>query len=253
MQTPHRSTEIARPANTNCVFELGYEHEDRTMKHHQQLLAAVLLVATQLSASAQMPIPIQNYDAEVFQRTIDKVYDTWERSKYSNRLEIDTILCAYILTFDTLDLVRIAMDENILKKNLRLSQNADGFYNCRCVVYDHAGEDLAALEAWGFYGVYPKSPYKTWDEEHLRERILDHKEILFIPQSRIHAFSGKWRMIATGSGDLRWLYFDDPDQTYSSSEVFHEHLEKFILRTTQPDSVSVINKPGFLRIRWRRQ
>ncbi len=200
-----------------------------------------------------MPIPIQNYDAEVFQRTIDKVYGTWERSKYSNGLEIDTILCAFRLTFDTLDLVRIAMDENILKKNLRLSQNADGFYTCYCVVYDHAGEDLAALEVWGYYEAYPKSRYKSWDKEHLRERILEHKEILFIPQSRIHAFSGKWRMIATENGDLRWLHFDDPERTYSSAEVYYEHPEKFILRTTQPDSVRVITKPCFMPIRSRRR
>ena len=210
-------------------------------------------LVAQTSVNSQMPIAIQNFDDSVFKKTVEKVYDIWESSSYSNELEIDTILCAYILRFDTLDLVRVAMDENALKENLWLSLNANEFYDCECQVYDDAGENVASFGVFNFYYVFRKSHYNSWYTEPLRERILDHEEIVFIPQSRVHLFNFQWRVIATKNGDLRWLHLDDPDLTYSSSEVYHEHLEKFILRTTQPDSVSVITKPGFMRIRLRRQ
>lgn len=203
------------------------------MTHHHKFLLTVAMVAAQLTVNAQMPIAIQNYDAAVFEKTVEKVYDIWESSSYSNELEIDTILCAYILRFDTLDLVRVAMDENALKENLWLSLNANEFYDCECQVYDDAGENVASFGIFNDYYVFRKSHYNSWYTEPLRERILDHEEIVFIPQSRVHTFNFKWRVIATKNGDLRWLHRDDHERTYSSAEVYNEHWEHFILMTTR--------------------
>ena len=200
-----------------------------SITNYRKILVVMCILVAQFSMSGQMPIGIQNYDVTTFKRTIKKVHEIWGSNEHSSELKVDTILCAFALQFDTLDFTKIGMDESLLRKNMSLSINQKGFYDCKCQVYDAKGENVASFSESNDYIVFLKSTYKFWITEPYRERLLDHGDMIFIPQSKVHTFNFSWRAIITKDGNLRWLHLDDPDQTYSSAEIYNEHWEHFIL------------------------
>ena len=204
---------------------------DASMKQSVYILFLALLFVFSVNnnAKAQSNKPFLEFDSLTYENTIQRVYEIWGNSEYSKEQEVDTILCAFFLQFDTLNLSRIQLDEDLLKKSISFSFDDNNSYECDCTVYNMDFEIVATFGSFNDYHVFHKAKYNRWGPEYLKERILDNGDMVFIPQSKVHTFNFNWRVIITKNDELRWFHLEHPHQTYKSSEIYSEHWSQFLL------------------------
>lgn len=201
------------------------------MKHlgYRFFLVLLLIYLSNNIATAQSNTSFLECDSIAFQNTITRVYQIWGSSEYSKEQEIDTILCAFILQFDTLNLRRIKLGEELLKKSISFSLDENNSYKCDCEVYNTDLESIATFGTFNDYHVFHKANYNLWGPEYLKKRILDNGDMVFIPQSKVHTFNFKWRLLLTKNNELKWMNTDNPSQLFYFSELQQSNLEPLIL------------------------
>lgn len=90
------------------------------IKNFTNLLLTFATFLMSLSAYPQKPLSFLGYDSTIFENTMEIVYEHWNKSDLAEKYEIDTILCYFIVYFDTLNLFRDDINDSILKNNMRI-------------------------------------------------------------------------------------------------------------------------------------
>src|SRR5690554_6003025 len=88
----------------------------RIQKAHVVYLFMFLLSC---SCFSQSTIGFLKYDQAIYNQTINQVYKSWNESNVSKEHQMDTILCVFLADFDTLNLKRIELNEEALKRNMK--------------------------------------------------------------------------------------------------------------------------------------
>ena len=182
------------------------------------------------SMRAQKSESILDYDTIVYEKSMERAYDIWKSSKYSKDHTIDTILCAFVLEFDTIELDENNMEGKDLKRLLKLSIGEDSLYKCECEVYNLQEKSIANFGVFNDYRIFHRDDYNYWAPEPLIARIrINEDRMMLIPQSNRYTFNFRWRAIIEKNGELSWIKTDNPKITYKSKEVYRKHWDEFII------------------------
>lgn len=129
------------------------------------LFIAFLATGISFSLSAQSSIAFLNYDTAIYKETIDYIYKTWQNNELSANHEIDTILCAFIVGFDTLNLRDVKFNEDEIKKAMHLR------------IQEPDSDEISSGKKVKYYRWNIRKPFRFWRKMNNNLNLIEYSRL----------------------------------------------------------------------------